>query len=64
MENGFHMVSDVSPAISSWHLNVRVVRSWSVYSFIKPDQLDSIEMVLMDVKVCTGYIYNKYICKH
>jgi hypothetical protein len=42
----------VSPGKESWRLKVRVLRLWSVASFMRPDQVNSIEMVLIDEKVC------------
>ncbi|WJX79739.1 hypothetical protein P8452_62830 [Trifolium repens] len=57
--NAFDMVGLVSPGKESWRFKVRVLQLWSVASFMKPDQVNSIEMVLIDEKVtewhCSSY---------
>jgi hypothetical protein len=52
METKFDNLCDVNPARESWFIQVRVIRLWKVYSVMRPDQLDSVEMVLIDQKVC------------
>ncbi|WJX74389.1 hypothetical protein P8452_58156 [Trifolium repens] len=49
-ENKFDMLGCVSPVKELWCFNVRVIRLWTVYSITEPDHLDSLEMVLIDVK--------------
>ncbi|GAU31614.1 hypothetical protein TSUD_63630 [Trifolium subterraneum] len=50
MDNAFDMVGSVSPGRESWRFKVLVLRLWNVYSFMRPDQVNSIEMVLIDEK--------------
>jgi hypothetical protein len=54
--NAFDMLGLVSPGKESWRFKVRVLRLWSVASFMKPDQVNSIEMVLIDEKVYTCFV--------
>jgi hypothetical protein len=51
MESAFDMLCDVLPANQGWKIKVRVIRLWPVYSFMKPDEINSLEMVLLDDKV-------------
>jgi hypothetical protein len=55
--NVFDMLGPVSPGKESWRFKVRVLRLWSVASFMKPDQVNSIEMVLIDEKVYAFFGY-------
>lgn len=41
-----------SPGTEAWRIKVRVARLWIVQTFMKPDQINSLEMVLIDEKVC------------
>ncbi|WJX62061.1 hypothetical protein P8452_47097 [Trifolium repens] len=50
MNTAFDMLGSVSPGRESWRFKVRVLRLWTVSSFMKPDQANSIEMVLIDEK--------------
>ncbi|WJX43363.1 hypothetical protein P8452_30476 [Trifolium repens] len=62
--NAFDMLGLVSPGKESWRFKVHVLCLWSVASFMKPDQVNSIEMVLIDEKggkihttVCRQLLY-------
>ncbi|WJX65170.1 hypothetical protein P8452_49860 [Trifolium repens] len=44
------MLSPVSPGKESWRFKARVLRLWTVASFMKPNQVNSPEMVLIDEK--------------
>ncbi|MCH80683.1 replication factor A protein, partial [Trifolium medium] len=50
MDKAFDTLGSVSTGKESWRIKVRVLRLWSVYSFMKPDQVNSLEMVLIDEK--------------
>ncbi|WJX83027.1 hypothetical protein P8452_65720 [Trifolium repens] len=50
MNTAFDMLGSVSPGRVSWRFKVRVLRLWTVSTFMKPDQANSIEMVLIDEK--------------
>ncbi|WJX62991.1 hypothetical protein P8452_47925 [Trifolium repens] len=50
MNTAFDMLGSVSPGRNSWRFKVRVLRLWNAASFMKPDQPNSIEMVLIDEK--------------
>ncbi|XP_045799478.1 replication protein A 70 kDa DNA-binding subunit-like [Trifolium pratense] len=39
-----------NPGRDSWRFKVRVLRLWSVSAFLRPDQVNSLEMVLIDEK--------------
>jgi hypothetical protein len=53
MDSAFDMVGTVCPGRESWRSKVRVLRVWNLYSFLKPDTVNSLEMVLIDEKVCS-----------
>jgi hypothetical protein len=55
MNTAFDMLGSVSPGRNSWRFKVRVLRLWNAASFMKPDQPNSIEMVLIDEKVSTMF---------
>ncbi|GAU39036.1 hypothetical protein TSUD_59920 [Trifolium subterraneum] len=50
MDPTFDALSSVVVGRDSWRFKVRVVRMWTVSSFLKLDQVNSIEMVLIDDK--------------
>jgi hypothetical protein len=54
--NAFDMLGLVSPGKESWRVKVRVLRLWNVSSFMRPDQVNSIEMVLIDEKVYALFV--------
>jgi len=51
MEKPFHSVSEIAPGKDGWRIKVRVLRLWEVPVFLKPDQTNSVEMVLIDEMV-------------
>ncbi|GAU40429.1 hypothetical protein TSUD_397480 [Trifolium subterraneum] len=52
MDSAFDLFDYVVLGKDCWHFKVRVVSTWSVSSFVKPDNINSIEMVLVNDKVC------------
>ncbi|MCH85459.1 replication factor A protein [Trifolium medium] len=46
----FDFLSDVLPGRTSWRFKVRIARMWEVTGYLRPDQVTSIEMVLVDAK--------------
>jgi hypothetical protein len=52
MDKSFDALSDVVPGRDTWRIKVRVVRVWEVPTFLNPLQTNSIELVLVDDKVC------------
>jgi hypothetical protein len=52
MVTHFDMFCDVVPGRENWNFKVRVLRMWSIDSFMKPGEISSLEMVLIDEKVC------------
>jgi hypothetical protein len=52
MDSAFDLLGAVTPGKDSWRFKVRVLRLWNAYSFLKPDLVNSLEMVLIDEKVC------------
>ncbi|PNY02899.1 replication factor-A carboxy-terminal domain protein [Trifolium pratense] len=50
MEKAFDTLDSVGPGVRAWRFKVRILRLWNLYSFAKPNQLNSIEMVLIDEK--------------
>jgi len=59
MENVFHSISEIAPGKDGWRIKVRVLRVWEVPTFMKPDQTNSLEMVLIDEKVIL-FAFNFY----
>jgi hypothetical protein len=51
METKFDMLSDVLPGRESWRFKVRLLRLWSIDSFMKPGEINSLKMVFIDEKV-------------
>jgi hypothetical protein len=51
MDSAFDLLGAVTPGKDSWRFKVRVLRLWNTYSFLKPDVVNSLEMVLIDEKV-------------
>jgi len=52
MDSCFQSLAAVVPGREGWHFMVRILRMWEVPSFLNPDQPNSLEMVLIDEKVC------------
>lgn len=52
MEKSFDALSEIAPGRLTWKIKVRLVRLWEVPTFLKPDQANSLEMVLVDDKGC------------
>jgi len=50
-DSNFNLLFDVAPVRESWKFIVRVVRLWEVSVFLHPEQVNSVEMVLVDEKV-------------
>jgi len=50
-DSNFNLLFDVAPVRESWKFIVRVVRLWEVSVFLHPEQVNSVEMVLIDEKV-------------
>jgi hypothetical protein len=44
-------LADIVPGRENWRIKVRVLRMWEVLAFLKPDETNSLEMVLIDHKV-------------
>jgi hypothetical protein len=51
MDKSIDCLCDIVPGRESWRIKVRVLRMWEVPTFLKPDQANSVEMVLIDEKV-------------
>lgn len=52
MENSFNSVSEIVPGLKDgWKIKVRILRLWEVPAFLKPNQANSIEMVLIDERL-------------
>ncbi|MCI93070.1 replication factor-A carboxy-terminal domain protein, partial [Trifolium medium] len=43
-------LADVVPGRTTWRFKVRVARIWKVTGYLKPYQVVSVEMVLVDSK--------------
>jgi hypothetical protein len=56
MANAFDSLCDIILGKDAWRIKVRVARMWQGPSFLKPDQANTVEMVLIDEKV------NFFIC--
>ncbi|XP_024628783.1 replication protein A 70 kDa DNA-binding subunit C [Medicago truncatula] len=48
MDKSLDLVNDIVPGRLNWRIRVRVVRMWEVPTFLKPNQANSLEMVLLD----------------
>lgn len=53
----FDSLSDIKPGREAWRIRVRAVRLWKVPAFLSPGQTNSIEMVLVDDKVCFPFSF-------
>jgi hypothetical protein len=47
MGTHFDMLCDVVPGRDFWKFKVRVLRMWSIDSFMKPGEISSLEMVCL-----------------
>jgi len=56
MERSFDSLSEIVPGKDGWRIKVCILRIWEVPTFLRPNQTNSIEMVLIDEKVCCHYI--------
>jgi hypothetical protein len=52
MATHFDMLCGVIPGRESWKFKVRILRMWSIDCFMKPGEISSLEMVLINEKVC------------
>ncbi|CAJ2662234.1 unnamed protein product [Trifolium pratense] len=50
MNIAFDMLGVVSPGRESWRFKVRVLRLWTTSSFLQPEVVNTLEMVLIDEK--------------
>ncbi|XP_045823690.1 replication protein A 70 kDa DNA-binding subunit B-like isoform X2 [Trifolium pratense] len=50
MNTAFDMLGVVSPGRESWRFKVRVLRLWTTSSFLQPEVVNTLEMVLIDEK--------------
>lgn len=59
MERSFDYVADVVTGRETWRIKVRVLRIWEVPEFLKPDEINSLEMVLINQKknLMEGEVY-------
>jgi hypothetical protein len=57
MSTYFDMLCDVVPGRETWKFKVRGLRMWSIDSFMKPGEISSLEMVLIDEKVLLGLLW-------
>ncbi|XP_045802201.1 uncharacterized protein LOC123895755 [Trifolium pratense] len=60
MATQFDMLCDVLPGHNSWKFKVRVLRMWAISSFMKPNELNSMEMVLIDGNGVYSLIHGKH----
>jgi hypothetical protein len=51
MDKSLDSVSEIVLGRLTWRIKVRVVRLWEVPTFLKLDQANSLEMVLLDEMV-------------
>jgi len=56
MEKSIDSLADVMPGRETWRIKVCVLRIWEVPAFLKPDEINSLEMVLIDQKVFSYYL--------
>jgi len=56
MDKSIDCLCDIVPGKESWRIKVCVLRMWEVPTFLKLDQANSVEMVLIDEKVCPLFI--------
>jgi hypothetical protein len=52
MSGKFDFLADAVPGRISWRFKVRIARLWEVPAYLRPDVVNSLEMVLVDSKVC------------
>jgi hypothetical protein len=51
-DSKFTDVADIAPGNDNLRIKVRVIRMWKVPAFLNPSDYSSLEMVLVDEKVC------------
>jgi hypothetical protein len=52
VDSKFDDVADIASGKDNFCIRVRVVRLWKVPAFLNPSEYSSLEMVLIDEKVC------------
>jgi hypothetical protein len=52
MEKSLDSLNEIVPGRLTWRIKVRVVRMWEVPTFLKMNQANSLELVLLDQMVC------------
>jgi len=57
MERSFDSLFENVPGKDGWRIKVRILRIWEVPTFLRPDQTNSLEMVLIDEKVCCFFLF-------
>ncbi|KEH19428.1 animal RPA1 domain protein, partial [Medicago truncatula] len=50
MDRSFDSLSEIVPDRDGWRIKVRILRLWEVPTLLRPDQTNSLEMVLIDDK--------------
>ena len=56
MHKSIDCLCDIVSGRESWRIKVCVFRMWEVSNFFKLDKANSVEMVLIDEKVCPLFI--------
>lgn len=51
MDSNFDALCDVLLGREAWRIKMCIARLWTVHTFMKPDQINSVEMVFIDEKV-------------
>lgn len=57
MDRSFDSLSEIVPDRDGWRIKVRILRLWEVPTLLRPDQTNSLEMVLIDDKVCGLFMF-------
>ncbi|RHN51544.1 putative nucleic acid-binding protein [Medicago truncatula] len=50
MDSNFDALCHVLLGREAWRIEMRTARLWTIHTFVKPDQINSVEMVLIDDK--------------
>jgi hypothetical protein len=62
VDSKFSDVADIAPGKDNLRIKVRVIRMWKVLAFLNPSDYSSLEMVLVDEKVCRFWSFIWILC--
>lgn len=61
MDSNFDALCHVLLGREAWRIEMRTARLWTIHTFVKPDQINSVEMVLIDDKVSCIHLSDLFV---